>query len=35
VETDNMLADMMTKKGGNSSMIKDVLTRNLISCKRS
>ena len=32
VETDNMLADVLTKKGGNSYWIKDVLTRNLMSC---
>ena len=32
VETANMLAYVLTKKGGNSYGIKDVLTRNLLSC---
>ena len=30
VETDNMLADSLTKKGGNSLWIKDVLSKNYI-----
>jgi hypothetical protein len=32
VETGDMLADTLTKKGGNSSWIKDILTKNVI-CK--
>ena len=31
VETDNMLADVLTKKGGNYSWIKNVLTRNVMT----
>ena len=33
VETDNMLADVLTKKGGNSFWIKDVLSKNYIHMK--
>ena len=31
LETDNMLADVLTKKGGNYSWIKNVLTRNVMT----
>ena len=31
VETKNMLADVLTKKGGNYSWIKNVLTRNVMT----
>ena len=31
VDTDNMLADVLTKKGGNYSWIKNVLTRNVMT----
>ena len=31
VETDDMLADVLTKKGGNYTWIKNVLTRNVMT----
>ena len=30
VETANMLADVLTKKGGNSTWIKKVISRNVV-----
>ena len=30
VNTDDMLADVLTKRGGNSSIIKEVVTRNTV-----